>query len=94
MRTKQPTLRRRRVQIDKNTASVPPIGAPSWCLNDEALRKFNRSDEDIPDYDYNTEDHNNSNIDSENDTPNDSENRVRKKKKKTKRKRKSKKSKK
>jgi len=42
---------------------VPPIGAPSWCLSEEALTKFNRPTDDIPIYDYDTEEHN----DSEND---------------------------
>jgi hypothetical protein len=69
LRKKPPNLRRKRVQIDKNTANVPPIGAPSWCLNEEALRKFNRPTDDIPTYDGDTED------DSENDTSSEDENR-------------------
>jgi hypothetical protein len=33
---------------------VPPIGAPSWCLNENALERFNRSSADIP-YDHDTD---------------------------------------
>lgn len=54
LRKKQSTLKQKRIQRDKTT-SVPPIGAPSWCLNREALRKFNRSVENIPIYDYDTD---------------------------------------
>jgi hypothetical protein len=32
------------------------MGAPSWCLNEEALKRFNRSSVDIPVYDYDTDD--------------------------------------
>jgi hypothetical protein len=34
-----------------STSCVPPIGAPSWCLNQEALERFNRSSANIPVYD-------------------------------------------
>jgi hypothetical protein len=34
---------------------VPPAGAPSWCLNREALEKFNRLTKNIPVYDYDTD---------------------------------------
>jgi hypothetical protein len=30
---------------------MPPIGAPNWCLNTEALRKLGRSTDNIPNYD-------------------------------------------
>ena len=29
--------------------------APNWCLTDEALKRFNRSTNEIPTYDYNTD---------------------------------------
>ncbi|GET62637.1 hypothetical protein GLOIN_2v1847224 [Rhizophagus irregularis DAOM 181602=DAOM 197198] len=42
--------------LDKTeTVSVPPAGAPSWCLNREALEKFNRLTKNIPVYDYDTD---------------------------------------
>ncbi|PKY56567.1 hypothetical protein RhiirA4_476958 [Rhizophagus irregularis] len=72
LRKKQPNLKRKSVQVDKNPASVPPIGAPSWCLNEDALKKFNRRTDNIPIYDYDTEDHDN---DSENNTTGDDESR-------------------
>lgn len=105
MRKKQPNLKQKRVQTDKNN-SVPPIGAPSWCLNEEALKKFNRPTNNIQIYDYDTEEHNNSNNDSEDDITdddesrekrrktNDNESRKRKKSSKQKRRKKSKRSKK
>lgn len=34
---------------------MPPIGTPSWCLNENALERFNRSNINIPVYDYNTD---------------------------------------
>lgn len=71
LRKNQPRLKRKRVETDKDgTASVPPISAPSWCLNEEALKKFNRSTDHIPIYDYDTETHND---DSENETSSDDE---------------------
>lgn len=95
LKKKPPTLKRKRAQSRCNTSSIPPIGAPSWCLNEAAIKKFNRSTSNII-YDYNTEDHDSSNNDSENDTTNDDENRENRKRKKSseqKRKKKSKKSK-
>ena len=65
LRKKQPNLKCRRIQRDKNPASVSPSGAPSWYLTKEALEKYNRSIENVPVYDYDT-DHN-SHDDSEND---------------------------
>ena len=79
MRKKQPTIKQKSVQVDKST-SVPPIGAPSWCLNEEALNKFNRPTNNIPIYDYDTEDHGNNNNDSENDITNDNESREKRRK--------------
>lgn len=82
------TLKRKRVYSDKTPASVPPIGAQSWCLNEEALKRFNRSDANIPVYDYDTDDiQNNSNNDAEDEDNNGKENSNRtnsRKKRKTK----------
>ncbi|PKY32701.1 hypothetical protein RhiirB3_532186 [Rhizophagus irregularis] len=51
-----PPLGNIRKVLDKTeTASVPPAGAPSWCLNREALEKFNRLTKNIPVYDYDTD---------------------------------------
>ena len=83
LRKKPLTLKRKRVQGDKTT-SVPPIGAPSWCLNREALEKFNRITEDIPLYDYDTDEDNNNN--SEEDTNKNKENPSKRKRKKSKQK--------
>ena len=77
-------LKIKRVQRCKSMTSIPPAGAPNWCLNAEALRKFNRSNNKIMLYDYDTEnDHNNN---SENDEDESRENRenTRKRKKKSK----------
>ena len=38
-----------------DTTSAPPIGAPSWCLNQDALERFNRSNDNIPIYDQDTD---------------------------------------
>ena len=91
LRKKQPNLKCKRVQRDK-TISAPPIGVPSWCLNREALEKFNRIADDIPVYDYNDtdediqDDDNNSNKDTDNDDDNNNdlnnENRGKRKKSK------------
>ncbi|PKC57568.1 hypothetical protein RhiirA1_472293 [Rhizophagus irregularis] len=70
-----PNLKRKSIQVDKNPASVPPIGTPSWCLNEDALKKFNCQTDNIPIYDYDTEDHDNSSNDSENNTTGDDESR-------------------
>lgn len=86
LRKKQPDLKRRRIQRDKNPASVPPSGAPSWCLTREALEKYNRSTENIPTYDYDTDDTNHD-ISSQDDTENEeSRKTIRKRKKKSKKK--------
>lgn len=88
MRKKQPQLKYKKVQRDKTTSSIPPIGAPSWCLNRKALEKFNRATDNIPLYDHDTdedvekdqEDRDNNS----NNTEEDEENFGRKKKNKTK----------
>ncbi|CAB5371872.1 unnamed protein product [Rhizophagus irregularis] len=57
-----------------NTSSIPPIGAPSWCLNQEALNQFNRSSINILVYDYDTDDiQNNSDNDTEDESINNEE---------------------
>ncbi|PKK57261.1 hypothetical protein RhiirC2_798367 [Rhizophagus irregularis] len=43
------------VQRCKTTTSMPPVDTPNWCLTDEALKRFNRSTNEIPTYDYNTD---------------------------------------
>ncbi|GET54386.1 hypothetical protein GLOIN_2v1847224 [Rhizophagus irregularis DAOM 181602=DAOM 197198] len=68
------------------TASVPPAGAPSWCLNREALEKFNRLTKNIPVYDYDTDesiiqDNNGADDDIDNNVVNNKNNNKRKKKK-------------
>ncbi|PKC00824.1 hypothetical protein RhiirA5_427648 [Rhizophagus irregularis] len=70
-----PNLKRKSIQVDKNPASVPPIGTPSWCLNEDALKKFNCQTDNIPIYDYDNQDHDNSSNDSENNTTGDDESR-------------------
>lgn len=73
-------MKQKRVQIDKTT-SVPPLGVPNWCLNEEALKKLNRPTDNIPTYDdYDSEDQAISNNDSENDTTSDDESREKRRK--------------
>ena len=67
--------------------STPPAGAPNWCLNTEALRKFNCSTNNIPLYDYDTED-DHSNNNSENDENRENRENTRKRKKNSKHKKK------
>ena len=55
LRKKPQILKIKRVQRCKTTTSVPPVGTPNWCLTDEALKRFNRSTNEIPTYDYNTD---------------------------------------
>ncbi|CAB4482283.1 unnamed protein product [Rhizophagus irregularis] len=43
------------VQRCKTITSMPPVDTPNWCLTDEALKRFNRSTNEIPTYDYNTD---------------------------------------
>ncbi|CAB4481132.1 unnamed protein product [Rhizophagus irregularis] len=54
--TKKPRiLKIKRVQRCKTTTSMPPVDTPNWCLTDEALKRFNHSTNEIPTYDYNTD---------------------------------------
>jgi len=55
LRKKQLILKKKRVGKDKTT-SVPPAGAPSWCLSMEALQKLKCSTENIPNYDPENDD--------------------------------------
>ncbi|GES92398.1 hypothetical protein GLOIN_2v1485488 [Rhizophagus clarus] len=55
LRKKPPTLNPKKAD-NISASSVPPMGAPNWCLNQESLKQFNRSSVDIPIYDYNTDD--------------------------------------
>jgi len=100
IKKKPSTLKRKKAQSRDNTSSVPPIGAPSWCLNQEALERFNRSSINIPVYDYDTDDtQNNSNNDTEDENNNEEKiqnrtNSSKKKKRKAKKKSKQKRNKK
>ncbi|CAB5355035.1 unnamed protein product [Rhizophagus irregularis] len=60
-------------QLRYNTSNVPPIGVPSWCLNQDALEQFNYSNVNIPVYDYNTDDQDNSDNDIEDENNNEEE---------------------
>ncbi|GET53858.1 hypothetical protein GLOIN_2v1848141 [Rhizophagus irregularis DAOM 181602=DAOM 197198] len=55
LRKKPRILKIKRVQRCKTTTSMPPVDTPNWCLTDEALKRFNRSTNEIPTYDYNTD---------------------------------------
>lgn len=61
--------------LQRCKTSIPPAGAPNWCLNTEALRKFNRSTNNIPLYDYDTEEDDHSNNSENNENRESSENR-------------------
>jgi hypothetical protein len=72
---------------------VPPIGVPSWCLNKDALERFNRSNVNIPVYDHDTDSVQESDIEDESNDKeipngtNPSKKKKRKSKKSTKQKR-------
>jgi hypothetical protein len=89
LRKKQQNLKKcKRVHVDK-TASIPPAGAPSWCLNREALEQFNCSTENIPIFDYDTDesviqDHNGTDDDVDNNAVNNKNHKRKKKKNKSK----------
>ncbi|CAB4476588.1 unnamed protein product [Rhizophagus irregularis] len=55
LRKKPRILKIKRVQRCKTTTSMPPVDTPNWCLTDEVLKRFNRSTNEIPTYDYNTD---------------------------------------
>ncbi|RIA88147.1 hypothetical protein C1645_826795 [Glomus cerebriforme] len=77
LRKNPPTLKQKRVHLDKTPASVPPIGAQSWCLNEEALKRFNRSSANILVYDYDTDDvQDNSNNDTKDEDNNGEETQI------------------
>lgn len=38
-----------------DTIGTPPIGVPSWCLNQDALERFNHSNVNVPVYDQDTD---------------------------------------
>jgi hypothetical protein len=93
LRKKPQTLKIKRVERYKTTTNEPPIGAPSWCLNQEALERFNRPTNNIPVYDCDTEEnqeHYNSNHSDTEDDDNEERNRVNSNKRKRKNKKKSK----
>lgn len=86
MRKKPATIKIKRVGKYKTNTSLPPKGAPSWCLNQEALIKLNRSTRNIPVYDYNTdeEDIQSSSHDTDNEANSNTKKRKEKKKSKQK----------
>ncbi|GBC34468.2 hypothetical protein GLOIN_2v1488788 [Rhizophagus irregularis DAOM 181602=DAOM 197198] len=86
LKKKPPNLKCKRVLDKTETVSVPPAGAPSWCLNREALEKFNRLTKNIPVYDYDTDesiiqDNNGADDDVDNNVVNNKNNNKRKKRK-------------
>ena len=90
LRKKESIFKRRRANRNK-TDSVPPIGTPSWCLNIEALEKFGRPTNNIPNYDpedegEDIEDIENENSDHESDNNTAESSRKKKRKKKQRRK--------
>jgi hypothetical protein len=93
LRKKQRTLKIKRVEKYKTTTNKPPTGAPSWCLNQEALKRFNRLTNNIPVYDYDTEESQKYDNGDHNDTEdnNEEKNRANSNKRKRKTKKKSKK---
>ena len=52
---KESIFKQKRANRNK-TNNVPPIGAPSWCLSIEALEKFGRPTDNVPNYDPEGED--------------------------------------
>lgn len=93
LKKKPLTLKRKRAQSSQsrhNTSNVPPIGVPSWCLNQEALERFNYSNVNIPVYDYDTDniqDNSDNDIEDESNNEEEIQNRTissKRKKKKTK----------
>ena len=100
LRKKLLTLERKKARSRGDTSRVPPIGAPSWCLNQEALERFNRSNVNILVYDDDT-DNIQDNCDSDNEDEINDEGEIpdrtnygKRKKKKTKKKSKQKRNKK
>ena len=67
LRKKPQVVKIKRVQRYKSMTSIPSVGTPSWCLNTEALRRFNRSTDNIPNYDYNTDEDDGNHSDTENE---------------------------
>lgn len=95
LRKKPPTLECKKAQSRDNTSSVPPICVPSWCLNQEALERFNYSNVNIPKYDYDTsdndiEDDSDDEVEITNRTNSKKKRKTKKKSKKNKKKQKSK----
>ena len=92
LQKKESIFKQKRANRNK-TNNVPPIGAPSWYLSIEALEKFGRPTDNVPNYDPEGEDEDIEDIKDENsDHQNDeSDNNIaessRKKKKKKKQKR-------
>ncbi|PKB94872.1 hypothetical protein RhiirA5_437873, partial [Rhizophagus irregularis] len=77
LKTKQATLKYKRIDGYVQETGMPPIGAPSWCLNKVALERLNRSTEEVPIYDWDSEDgsyNGDDNYDDDNNSPDDIDN--------------------
>ncbi|CAB4417095.1 unnamed protein product [Rhizophagus irregularis] len=77
LKTKQATLKYKRIDGYVHETGMPPIGAPSWCLNKVALERLNRSTEEVPIYDWDSEDgsyNGDDNYDDDNNSPDDIDN--------------------
>jgi hypothetical protein len=91
LRKKPQSMKTKRAENFKTTTDELPVGVPNWCLNQEALKRFNRPTNNIPVYDYDTEESqeydngNHNDIEDDNEETN-SNKRKRKKKKKPKKK--------
>jgi len=70
LRKKPMKLTRVRVKKDKNT-NAPPLGTPDWCLNEGALVKFHRFTDNIPVYDYDSDEEVQDEVDDTQDVEND-----------------------
>ena len=72
LRKKPMKLTRVRVKKDKNT-NAPPLGTPDWCLNEGALVKLHRSTDNIPVYDYDSDEEVQDEVDDTQDIENDND---------------------
>ncbi|GBC52299.1 hypothetical protein GLOIN_2v1488626 [Rhizophagus irregularis DAOM 181602=DAOM 197198] len=70
LRTKQTTLKYKRIDGNVQETGAPPNGAPSWCLNKAALERLNRSTEvSIYDWDSENDSYNRDDDDNYNNPP-------------------------
>jgi hypothetical protein len=93
LRKKPQSIKTKRAENFKTTTDELPVGAPNWCLNQEALKRFNRPTNNIPVYDYDTEksqeydNGNHNDIEDDNEETNSNKRKRKTKKKKPKKKR-------